>query len=152
MIRTIINFFKYQKVLRDIYDNTEFINSLSTSLGVTFKRDRINRLYTVVNPNIQNIENREYINNVDNRVIYDEDGVMIIERWLMNNLIIIDTILKDKCMFDLLTYDIYKIDDDENYAIILSNALLKTFIKYCKISAIALIITIITSIIFISLC
>ena len=127
MLKRFFLFFKYQKILRDVYDHTDFIKALSLSFKSEFRRDRINRLYTVVNPYIHNM------GVTGNNIIYGDDGVAIVDKWVMDNFIVIDSVLKNHDLFDIITYEITRLDDDLNFAVVLSNALLKDFLKVTKI-------------------
>lgn len=141
-IKIIYNFFRYQKVINRVVCTPEFIQALSSSFGVTFQKDRIGRLYTVINPYVQKID----INSND--IVYDQDKP-IIDKWIMDKFILIDMVIKNHDLFDILTYDIVRVDDDMNYLLTISNALLKDALRIMKwIGGIAtvLIITILIAI------
>ena len=141
-IKIIYNFFRYQKVINRVVCTPEFIQALSSSFGVTFQKDRIGRLYTVINPYVQKID----INSND--IVYDQDKP-IIDKWIMDKFILIDMVIKNHNLFDILTYDIVRVDDDMNYLLTISNALLKDALRIMKwIGGIAtvLIITILIAI------
>lgn len=141
-IKIIYNFFRYQKVINKVVCAPEFIQALSSSFGVTFQKDRIGRLYTVINPHVQKID----INSSD--IVYDQDKP-VIDKWIMDKFILIDMVIKNHDLFDILTYDIVRVDDDMNYLLTISNALLKDALRIMKwIGCIAtvLIITILIAI------
>lgn len=141
-IKILYNFFRYQKVINRVVCTPEFIQALSSSFGVTFQKDHIGRLYTVINPYVQKID----INSND--IVYDQDKP-VIDKWIMDKFILIDMVIKNHDLFDILTYDIARVDDDMNYLLTISNALLKDALRIMKwIGGIAtvLIITILIAI------
>lgn len=126
MLNTIINFFRVQKVLKKIYDDEKIDANLSRILGVECKRDWVGRLYMVVNPIVQNMETD------GNVVVYDIDNNIIVEAWIMKNLNLIRRFIVNNSLFDILTYSIKKIDDDENYLVVFKNIYFDDFIRICK--------------------
>ena len=115
MFGIIYNYIKIQKLLNKIYDGEKIEKNLSKIFGVECKRDWVGRLYMVVNPILQNIETG------GNTLIYDRDEKVVIEGWVMKNLELIRQFVVNNAMFDLLSYDIKRIDDDENYLIVFKN-------------------------------
>ena len=124
-IKILYNFFRYQKVINKVVCTPEFIQALSSSFGATFQKDHIGRLYTVINPYVQKID----INSND--IVYDQDKP-IIDKWIMDKFILIDMVIKNHDLFDILTYNIERVDDDMNYLLTISNALLKDVIMICR--------------------
>lgn len=115
MFGIIYNYIKIQKLLNKIYDGEKIEKNLSKIFGVECKRDWVGRLYMVVNPILQDIETG------GNTLIYDRDEKVAIEGWVMKNLELIRQFVINNAMFDLLSYDIKRIDDDENYLIVFKN-------------------------------
>lgn len=115
MFGIIYNYIKIQKLLNKIYDGEKIEKNLSKIFGVECKRDWVGRLYMVVNPILQDIETG------GNTLIYDRDEKVAIEGWVMKNLELIRQFVVNNAMFDLLSYDIKRIDDDENYLIVFKN-------------------------------
>lgn len=126
MIKEIYNYFKYKRIFRDVLNNTQFIEALSMSFGVEFNRDKLDRLYTVINPYIQNM------GNPGNSIIYDGDDKPIVDKWVVDNFLIIDKVIKNHDIFDIISYNIEKIDDDMNFLLVIQNALLPTAAKCLK--------------------
>lgn len=115
MFGIIYNYIKIQKLLNKIYDGEKIEKNLSKIFGVECKRDWVGRLYMVVNPILQDIETG------GNTLIYDRDEKVVIEGWVIKNLELIRQFVVNNAMFDLLSYDIKRIDDDENYLIVFKN-------------------------------
>ena len=115
MFVTIYNYFKVKRLLNKIYASEKIEENLSRTFGVECKRDWVGRLYMVVNPILQNIRSD------GNTIVYDHNDRMMVEAWVMKNLELIRNFIVNNSMFDLLTYSIDKIDEDENYLIVFSS-------------------------------
>ncbi len=138
MIGTIINYIRIQRLLNKIYNSEKIEQNLSRIFGVPCQRDWVGRLYMVVNPIIQDIEDG------GNTLIYDKDENLVIEGWVMKNLELIRNFVVNNSMFDLMTYTIEKLDDDENYLIVFKNIYfddIKRIIKWAGIFALLGVIT-----------
>lgn len=109
-MKKLFYYIKFTLILRQVIKNEGFVDKLSKTLGVQFKYDWIYRIYTIVNPLIENI------NSAGNKLVYSE-GKPLVERWLMDNLNIIREVINTNNLFDILTYDIKRLDNDENYLI-----------------------------------
>ena len=129
MFGTIHRYFKIKRLLNRIYDTEKIEENLSRTFGVECRRDWVDRLYMVVNPILQNIEDG------GNTVVYDKDDKMMVEVWVMKNLELIRNFVINNSMFDLLTYSIEKLDDDENYLIVFKNIYFDDIMKICRWTA-----------------
>lgn len=126
MFGAIYNYFKIKKVLNDIYKHEKIETNLSRIFGVPCRRDWVGRLYMVINPILQNI-------NVDgNELVYDKDNNILVEAWVMKNLELIRKFVVNNSMFDLLTYSIERIDDDDNYLIVFKNIYFDDIMRVCR--------------------
>lgn len=125
MFRIIVNYIKINRLLRKIYKNERIEKNLSQIFGVPCKQDWVGRLYMVVNPILQDIEEG------GNKIIYDQNNSAQIEAWVMKNLEMIRNFVVNNSMFDLLTYSIDRIDDDENYLIVFKNIYFDDMKKIC---------------------
>ena len=129
MFGTIYRYFKIKRLLNRIYDTEKIEENRSRTFGVECRRDWVGRLYMVVNPILQNIEDG------GNTVVYDKDDKMMVEVWVMKNLELIRNFVINNSMFDLLTYSIEKLDDDENYLIVFKNIYFDDIMKICRWTA-----------------
>ena len=129
MFGTIHRYFKIKRLLNQIYDTEKIEENLSRTFGVECGRDWVGRLYMVVNPILQNIEDG------GNTVVYDKDDKMMVEVWVMKNLELIRNFVINNSMFDLLTYSIERLDDDENYLIVFKNIYFDDIMKICRWTA-----------------
>jgi hypothetical protein len=69
----------------------------------------------VINPILQNIQAD------GNEMIFDKDNNAQIEAWVMKNLELIRHFVVNNSMFDILSYSIERLDDDENYLVVFKN-------------------------------
>lgn len=136
---------KYTKILNKIYEEENISQNLSMLFKSSFKKDWIGRLYTVINPNLLG-EDFDI-----NTIIYEygEDGLnnkAFVERWIMTRLNIAQTFIQANNLFDLLTYDIKKLDDYDNYLFVIQPITLNDCLKYSKLFSILILVLIVISI------
>ena len=122
---------KYTKILNKIYEDEHIPENLSNLFKSQFKQDWIGRLYTVINPNLLG-EDFDM-----NTIIYEygETGLnnkTFVERWIMMRLNIAQSFIQANNLFDLLTYDIKKIDEYDNYLFIVEPITTRDCLKYTK--------------------
>jgi hypothetical protein len=130
MIGTIVNYIRIQRLLNKIIESEKLEKNLSRLFGVDCKRDWVGRLYMVVNPIIQDIEDG------GNTLVYDKDENLVIEGWIMKNLELIRNFVVNNSLFDLMTYNIEKLDDDDNYLIVFKNIYFDSMKRIIKWSSI----------------
>ena len=141
---------KYTKILNKIYEEENISQNLSMLFKSSFKKDWIGRLYTVINPNLLG-EDFDI-----NTIIYEygEEGLnnkAFVERWIMTRLNIAQTFIQANNLFDLLTYDIKKLDDYDNYLFIIQPITLNDCLKYSKLFSILISILVVIGITFLIL-
>jgi hypothetical protein len=94
--------------------------------------DWVGRIYAVFNPNIINDEL-----DVNSQIFeYGENGLTnspYIEKWIMTKLNIVKDFIMANNLFDLLTYEIKKIDDYDNYLFIIKPITFDDCVKWTKI-------------------
>lgn len=150
----IYNFFKYlflnikySKILNNVYDNEHILENLSKMFNVNFKKDWIGRVYAVINPNISGDEFTtetqvfEYGVNGLNNDAY-------IERWVMQKLNIAQSFIQTNNLFDLLTYNIKRLDEYDNFLFIIQPITLDECLKYAKYFSILITILIVIGLTF----
>ena len=118
-------------ILKKVYNEENILNNLSELFQSRFRIDWIGRLYTVINPNVIGDEYSQ------NTQIYEygEDGLnnyAYVERWIMTKLNIASNFIRANNLFDLLTYEIKKIDEYDNYLLIIQPITLQDCLKYTK--------------------
>lgn len=141
---------KYTKILNKIYKEENISQNLSLLFKSNFKQDWIGRLYTVINPNLLG-EDFDI-----NTIIYEygEEGLnnkAFVERWIMTRLNIAQSFIQANNLFDLLTYDIKKLDDYDNYLFIIQPITLNDCLKYSKLFSILISILVVIGITFLIL-
>lgn len=138
IIKNIYLHWKYNRILKRVYKDENILTNLSALLNSNVKIDWIGRIYTVLNPNL--IKKTDQIYEVTDNGL---DNSAFIEKWLMDRFIIMEHFIKANNLFDLLTFSINKIDEHENYLVILEPITLrdcKKSIKYLLISLIILLL------------
>lgn len=106
---------KYKRILRKVYANEHILENLSRMFGTEFKMDWVGRVYTVFNPLI--------INGVfdPNAVAYEytESGELdadeFTKRKIMEKMNVANMFIRNNDLFEILTYDIKKLDNMNNY-------------------------------------
>lgn len=109
---------KYCKILNNVYKNENLLDNLSNLFKVQFRQDWVGRLYAIFNPHIQ-----EGVFNPNNQIYeYTENGLVndaYVEAYILNQLNIAKQFIKANNLFDLLTYRLKKIDENDNYLFII---------------------------------
>lgn len=116
IIRFIKGYFqnrKYQKILNKVYEDDQIIAKLSFALGSQFRKDWIGRLYTVINPAIKD-------GKYDYTQIYEYtqegyDTTEHVQQWIVERLHAIQAVIQTNNLFDVLSFNIKKLDDEGNY-------------------------------------
>lgn len=122
---------KYKKILKKVYKHENLLENLSQLYGTEFRMDWIGRIYTVINPNIVD---GQY--DVNNQIFeYNENGFdnnAYVEGQIMKKLAIAQQYIQTNNLFDLLTYEIRKIDDYGNYLFIIQPITLNDYLNNLK--------------------
>lgn len=139
-IKFLYLYFTHMRVINKVYKEENFVDNLSKLFKHEFKIDWVGRVYTVLNPLI----------NMKDELIYSyESGTErvsedLLNKWIMDKMLIADEIIKNKNLFDILTYEVKLLDKYNNYLFILQPIVLPNTIKYAKRSLIELLIILIT--------
>ena len=123
---------KYTRILNDVYKNENLLDNLSGLFKVDFRKDWIGRVYAVFNPHVQ-----EGIFDPNNQIYeYNEEGLTnkpYVEAYILNQLRIAKGFIRANNLFDLLTYRIERLDDNDNYLFVMQPITLEDCMKYTKI-------------------
>lgn len=134
-IKNLILNIKYTKLLKRIYDDENLLLKFSKLFNTEFKIDWVGRIYTVINPNILN----EKLD-VNTQIFeYGENGLTnepYIEKWIMTRFNLIKDFIMANNLFDLLTYEIKKLDEYDNYLFVIKPITFDECIKWTKIFSI----------------
>ena len=109
---------KYTRLLKKIYRDEQLLERFSQLFGTEFRIDWVGRIYTVINPNVLN----EKFDSNTQIFEYTENGFTndpYIEKWIMTKLNIAKDFIMANNLFDLLTYEIKRIDEYDNYLFII---------------------------------
>lgn len=144
-IKNLLLNIKYTKLLRQTYRDEQLLYKFSQLFGVEFRIDWVGRVYAIFNPNIINNEL-----DVNSQIFeYDENGLTnkpYIEKWIMTRLNVIKDFIMANNLFDLLTYEIKKIDEYDNYLFIIKPITFDECMKWTKIFSITYLILAVISV------
>lgn len=117
-IKYLLMHIKYCKILDKVYRDENILNNLSTMFKVDFKKDWVGRVYAVFNPHVQ-----DGVFNPNNQIFeYTEQGLVndaYVESYILNQLNIARQFIRANNLFDLLTYKLKKLDENDNYLFIM---------------------------------
>lgn len=125
---------KYTRLLKKIYKDEKLLHRFSELFGTEFRIDWVGRMYTVINPNVLN----EKLDINTQIFEYGENGLTnepYIEKYIMTKLNIVKDFIMANNLFDLLTYEIKRIDDYDNYLFIIKPITFDDCKKWTKIFA-----------------
>lgn len=110
-IRELIYYIQCRRIIEHIYKDENIVKNLSDLFGIKFRKDWIGRLYAIYNP---------VVNADPNDIIFDSNPKgyapkTFVEKQLLEKIYVADGFIKDKTLFELLTYHIDQIDDDYNF-------------------------------------
>ena len=123
---------KYTRLLRKIYKDEYLLDRFSQLFGTEFRIDWVGRIYTVINPNIVKDEL-----DVNTQIFeYGENGLTnapYVEKWIMTKLNIAKDFIMANNLFDLLTYELKKLDEYDNYLFVIKPITFDDCKKWTKI-------------------
>lgn len=130
-IKYLYTHIKYFRILNDVYKQEKLLENLTALFKVEFKKDWVGRIYAVFNPHIQ-----DGIFNQNNQILeYTNEGLSnssYVESYIMTQLNIAKQFIKANNLFDLLTYKLIKLDDNDNYLFIIQPITWEDCISYTK--------------------
>lgn len=140
------NFFKYlfmyiryYKILMSIYEDENLVSRLGQSLDVNFKVDWIGRLYGIFNPNIKN-----GVFDVNNPIYsYNEKGLdtdVFVKDYILTKLSAITLFMEHNTLFELVGYEIKRLDNIDNFLFIIKPLPYDNLKKYTKLLPIPIVI------------
>ena len=107
------------------------LNKFSQLFGSEFRMDWVGRIYTVINPNI--IDDKL---DIQTQIFeYGDDGFSnkaYVEKWIMTKLNLIKDFVMANNLFDLLTYEIERLDEYDNYLFVIKPITFDDCMKYTK--------------------
>jgi hypothetical protein len=131
-IKNLILNIRYTKLLKKIYKDENLLEKFSQLFNTEFRIDWVGRIYTVINPNITNDKL-----DVNTQIFeYGENGFTnepYIEKYIMTKFNIIKDFVMANNLFDLLTYEIKKLDEYDNYLFVIKPITFDDCKKWTKI-------------------
>jgi len=120
-ITDLINYIRYKRIIKEVLKEEDLLNNLSNIFSspnhkVNFKTNWIGTIYAVINPVVIDPQSRIFE--------YDEKGTntdSFANKWVIEHMIAADNFVKNHNLFDILVYDIKKLDNNYNYLITLTN-------------------------------
>lgn len=131
-IKNLILNIKYTRILKRIYKDENLLNNFSQLFGTEFRLDWVGRMYTIINPNI--IDDKLDVNT--QIFEYGPNGLTnepYIEKWIMTKFNLAENFIMANNLFELLTYEIIKIDEYDNYLFIVKPITYDDCMKWTKI-------------------
>lgn len=140
-IKYLILYIKYSKILSNIYKEENIIENLSKTFKIEFKKDWINRLYCIFNPNLIDgkFDPNHQIYSYNDKGLNTDDFV---EQYIMTQLNIIQYYISANNLFELLSYELKKLDKFDNYLFIIKPIPYDDMIKWSKLFILVYIIII----------
>lgn len=131
-IKNLVLNIKYTRLLKKIYKDEKLLYRFSELFNTEFRIDWVGRMYTIINPNILN----EKIDINTQIFEYGSNGFTnepYIEKYIMTKLNLVKDFIMVNNLFDLLTYEIKRIDDYDNYLFIIKPITFDECKKWTKI-------------------
>lgn len=134
-LKYLIENLKYTRVLNKVYKDENLLENLSKMFKVRFRKDWIGRVYAVFNPHTQDgmYDPNKQIYEYTSEGLTDRAYV---ENYIISQLNVAQQFIKANNLFDLLTYEVKKLDDQDNYLFIMQPITLQDCLKWVKIYAI----------------
>lgn len=130
-IKHLILNIRYTKLVRKVYNDERLLYKFSQLFGSEFRIDWVGRVYAVLNPNIVD-EKMDYNTQIFE---YGENGLTnepYVEKWIMTKFNLIRDFVMANNLFDLLTYELKKIDEYDNYLFIIKPITFDECLKWTK--------------------
>lgn len=131
-LKNLILYIQYTRALKQAYKQENVISNLSDTFGTTFKKDWIGRLYTVFNPNLVNGK----FDRNNPIYSYNEKGLNtdeFVRQYILTKLSVIDHFVNARNLFELVTYEIKRLDNYDNFLFIIKPIPFDDLMKYLKL-------------------
>lgn len=133
-IKNLLLNIKYTRLLIKIYADEKLIERFSQLFETEFRLDWVGRMYTIINPNIINDKF-----DVNTQIFeYGANGLTnepYIEKFVMTRLNLVKDFIMANNLFDLLTYDLKRLDEYDNYLFVIKPITFDDCMKWTKIFA-----------------
>jgi hypothetical protein len=131
-IKYLFLYIKYYKILKKVYEEENIIENLSKTFNIEFKQDWIGRIYCIFNPNLVDgkFDPNHQIYSYNDKGLSTDDFV---EQYIMTQLNIIQRYIRANNLFELLDYNLVKLDDYDNYLFIIKPIPFEDLKKWTKL-------------------
>lgn len=131
-IKYLFLYIKYYKILQKVYEEENIIENLSKTFNIEFKQDWIGRIYCIFNPNLVDgkFDPNHQIYSYNDKGLSTDDFV---EQYIMTQLNIIQRYIRANNLFELLDYNLIKLDDYDNYLFVIKPIPFEDLKKWAKI-------------------
>ena len=131
-IKNLVLNIKYTRLLKKIYKDEFLLQRFSELFGTEFRLDWVGRMYTVINPNIINDKL-----DINTQIFeYGVNGLTnepYIEKYIMTRFNLVKDFIVANNLFDLLTYEIKRLDEYDNYLFVIKPITFDECKKWTKI-------------------
>lgn len=116
-IKYLVLSIRYNNLLNRIYREERLLEGLTLMFGSEVKQDWIGRIYVVINPHIKNgkWDPESMVQELGN----DEVSRAVAMNMIMGTLTTVQQFIKANNLFDLLTYEIRQISNNDDYLLIM---------------------------------
>lgn len=116
-IKCLVLSIRYNNLLNRIYREERLLEGLTLMFGSEVKQDWIGRIYVVINPHIKNgkWDPESMVQELGN----DEVSRAVAMNMIMGTLTTVQQFIKANNLFDLLTYEIRQISNNDDYLLIM---------------------------------
>ena len=129
-IKYLILSIRYNSLLNKIYREERLLEGLSKLFGSEVKQDWIGRIYVVINPHIK--DGKWNPESTVQELGNDNISKIVVTNMIMGTLNTVRQFIKTNNLFDLLTYDIQKISDNDDYLLIMEPITYPDLKNYAK--------------------
>ena len=105
---------KYSRIINKVIQDEGIIQKFSQLYGVEFRRDWVGRIYAVINPHIKDGKYDPTAVAYEN-TLEGFDMSQYLQNWIMERMAVASRFINTNNLFELLTYNITKLDDDDNF-------------------------------------
>jgi len=136
-IKYLVMYIQYYKALRTAYKDENLVKRLGETLDINFKVDWIGRIYGIFNPNLKNgkFDVNNPIYSYNERGLDTEDFVKV---YIMTKLNAIQTFVDTNTLFELVGYEIRRLDNYDNFLFIIKPLPYDNLVKWTKLLPIPL--------------
>lgn len=136
-IKYLVMYIQYYKALRTAYKDENLVKRLGETLDINFKVDWIGRIYGIFNPNLKNgkFDVNNPIYSYNERGLDTEDFVKV---YIMTKLNAIQTFVDTNTLFELVGYEIRRLDNYDNFLFIIKPLPYDNLVKWTKLLPISL--------------